>query len=164
MGASTQGEWYFEDFEVGQNVTTMGRTLTETDLVNFIGLGGIYEEIFLNAEFAKNDSLFEGRVVPGLLVLVAAEGLYIHTGCTRHARAFLGLDRLRISAPTYCSDTVHVSLTVDGVRASRSRPETGVVSLLHQVLNQRSVVVMSYASNRLVECRPVDILERGRKL
>lgn len=145
--------WYLEDFEVGQTLTTMGRTITETDLVNFVALGGIFEELFINAEFAKKKSLFNGRVVPGLLVLVVAEGLYVQSGRTHHARAYLGLDELRLLAPVVCGDTITMRVTVKAARPSKSRPDTGVLTLSHVVVNQDGVETLSYTTNRLIERR-----------
>lgn len=153
MDSANDPGWYFEDFEVGQTLTTMGRTITETDLVNFVGFGGIFEELFINAEFAKKNSLFNGRVVPGLLVLVVAEGLYVQSGRTHHARAYLGLDALRFLAPVICGDTVSMRATVAAVRPSNSRPDTGVLTLSHVVVNQDGIETISYTTNRLIERR-----------
>jgi acyl dehydratase len=146
--------WYFDDFEVGQVHTTMGRTVTEADLVNFVTFGGIFEELFINAEYARKQSLFGGRVVPGMLILVVAEGLYIQTGHTHHGRAFLGLDELRITAPVECGDTIRVQLSVHSARRSTSRPDHGILTLSHTVINQRDVQVMTYRTTRMLECRP----------
>jgi acyl dehydratase len=146
-------DWYFDDFEVGQAHETMGRTITETDIVTFVGLGGIFEELFINAEYAKGQSLFGGRAVPGMLILVIAEGLYILTGHTHHGRAFLGLDALRISAPVICGDTIRVTVSVIDARPSTSRPDHGIVTLAHVVTNQRGAEIMSYQTTRMLERR-----------
>ena len=146
-------EWYFDDFEVGQVHTTMGRTVTETDVVTFVTFGGIFEELFINAEFAREHSVFEGRAVPGLLILVFAEGLYIQAGRSHKGRAFLGLDELRITAPVVVGDTLWVDATVEEARPSESRPGFGVLVLRHRVRNQRGVEVMTYKTARLVEAR-----------
>ena len=145
--------WYFDDFEAGQVHTTMGRTVTEADLVNFVTFGGIFEEIFINAEYAAKQSLFQGRVVPGMLILVVAEGLYVQTGHTHHGRAFLGLDELRITAPVVCGDTITVQVRVESTRVSRSRPDHGIVVLAHTVANQHGAEVMAYRTTRLLEAR-----------
>ena len=147
-------DWYFDDFEVGQVHTTMGRTVTETDLVNFVTFGGIFEEIFINAEYAKNSSLFKGRAVPGMLIMVVAEGLYVQTGHTHHGRAFLGLDELRITAPVVCGDTIRAEVSVESMRASQGQPGHGILALRHRVLNQQKVEVMSYKTVRMLACRP----------
>ena len=147
-------DWYFDDFEVGQVHTTMGRTVTEADLVNFVTFGGIFEELFINAEYAKNNSLFKGRAVPGMLIMVVAEGLYVQTGHTHQGRAFLGLDELRITAPVVCGDTIRAEISVESVRPSEGRPGHGILTLRHRVRNQHGVEVMSYKTARMLACRP----------
>jgi len=147
-------DWYFDDFEVGDVHETMGRTVTEADVVNFVTFGGIFEEIFINAEYAKNNSLFRGRVAPVLLTLVFAEGLYVQTGHTHKGRAFLGLEELRMTAPVFCGDTIHVEVAVESARRSQGRPNDGILAMRHKVLNQNGVVVMSYKTTRMLACRP----------
>jgi acyl dehydratase len=149
--------WYFDDFEVGQMHATMGRTVTEADLVNFVTFAGIFEEIFINAEFAKENTIFKGRVVPGLLILVVAEGLYVQTGHTHQGRAYLGLDELRISAPVLCGDTIHAEVSVESARLSSGRPGHGILTMRHTVLNQHGVEVMSYKTTRMLACRPSEV-------
>ncbi len=151
---SADHDWYFDDFEVGQVQTTMGRTVTEADLVNFVTFGGIFEEIFINAEYAKTKTLFEGRVVPGLLILVVAEGLYVQTGHTHQGRAYLGLDELRLTAPVLCGDTIRAEVSVESARPSEGRPGHGILAMRHRVLNQKGVEVMSYKTTRMLACRP----------
>jgi len=149
-------DWYFEDFEAGQVHGTMGRTVTEADLVNFVTFGGIFEELFINAEYAKSNSLFKGRAVPGMLIMVVAEGLYVQTGHTHQGRAFLGLDELRITAPVVCGDTIRAEVTVESARPSQGRPGHGVLTLRHRVFNQHGTEVMSYKTARLMACRSSD--------
>jgi acyl dehydratase len=147
-------EWYFEDFEVGQVTTTMGRTVTESDIVTFVTFGGIFEELFINAHYAREKGLFKGRTSPGLLALVIGEGLYTLTGRTHHGRALLGLDELRFTAPVLAGDTIHEEVTVVETRASRSRVGHGVLTLAHRIVKQDGVEVMRYRTSRLIECRP----------
>jgi acyl dehydratase len=154
-------DWYFEDFEAGQVHTTMGRTVTEADLVNFVTFGGIFEELFINAEYAKNNSLFKGRAVPGMLIMVVAEGLYVQTGHTHQGRAFLGLDDLRITAPVVCGDTIRAEVTVESARPSESRSGHGILTLRHRVVNQAGAEVMSYRTARLLAGRTGDHADPG---
>jgi acyl dehydratase len=149
----TLREWYWEDFEVGETHTTMGRTLTEADVMNFVGFAGIWEEIFINDHYAREETVFKARVVPGLCILAAVEGLYVLTGHTHHGRAYLGLDELRLVAPVVCGDTIRVEVTVDSVRPTK-RPEHGILTLRHRVLNQDDVEVMTYKTTRMMERRP----------
>ncbi len=147
-------EWWFDDFETGQVTQTMARTVTEADIVNFVTFAGIFEELFLNADYAREQGLFKGRNAPGFLALVFAEGLYTLTGKTHHGRALLGIDEVRLTAPVYAGDTIHAEITVLEARPSQSRPGLGVLTLGHSVLNQDDVQVMRYRTTRLLESRP----------
>jgi acyl dehydratase len=146
-------EWYFEDFEVGQAHTTMGRTLTDADVMTFVGFSGIWEEIFINARYAQEQTIFKARVVPGLCILVVVEGLYVLTGHTHHGRAYLGLDELRLIAPVVCGDTIRAEVTVESMRPTK-RAGHGILTLRHRVLNQDDAEVMTYKTTRMMERRP----------
>lgn len=149
-------DWYFEDFEVGEIATTMGRTVTEADLVNFVTSCGIFEELFINAEAELDGAVLPGRIVPGMLILVLAEGLYVLTGHTHKGRAFLGLDELRIKAPVVCGDTIRASIAVESTRPSNSHAGHGIVTLGHRVQNQRNDEVMTYRTTRMIATRAHD--------
>ena len=58
---------YFEEFFIGQKVVTVGRTVTETDIVNFAGLSGDYNQIHTDAEYSKTTPVGQ-RIAHGLLV------------------------------------------------------------------------------------------------
>ena len=145
------GEWWFDDFEVGQLTRTMARTVTEADIVNFVTFSGIFEELFINADYARERGLFQGRNAPGFLALVLAEGLYTLTGKTHHGRALLGLDEVRLKAPVFAGDTIRAEITVLEARPSESRPGNGILTLGHRVLNQDDVQVISYRTSRMLE-------------
>jgi acyl dehydratase len=57
---------FFEEFQVGQQIVTAGRTITEADIVHYAGLSGDYNQIHTDAEFASR-SVFGQRVAHGLL-------------------------------------------------------------------------------------------------
>ena len=56
--------YYFEDLKVGMSAT-FSRTITETDLVNFISCTGMLEAIFIESGYAGG--AIQGRPVPGAL-------------------------------------------------------------------------------------------------
>ena len=60
--------FYFEDLPVGRQFQTVGRTVTETDIVGFVNAIGMTEVLFTNLEFLKHESDIKGRVAPGSLV------------------------------------------------------------------------------------------------
>src|SRR6266481_5168645 len=66
--AKQNGGIYFDDLRVGDQHQTPGRTVTETDVVNFAGLSADYNSLHVDAEFAKGLD-FGQRVAHGLLIL-----------------------------------------------------------------------------------------------
>ena len=56
---------FFEDLPIGRSFKTIGRTITETDIINFVTCTGMTEVLFTNFEFQKEESDIKGRVCPG---------------------------------------------------------------------------------------------------
>ena len=100
---------FWDDLSVGDRFRSAGRTLTETDLVNFVNLSWLTEELFTNTEDRKSMAI-AGRVVPAALVYACAEGLLLPmiqgTGL-----AFLNAT-LDVKGPTFVGDTIHVECRV----------------------------------------------------
>ncbi|HVM53436.1 MAG TPA: MaoC family dehydratase N-terminal domain-containing protein [Acidimicrobiales bacterium] len=142
----------WQDMTVGDTLTTGARTITETDLVTFVTSAGFFEPLFLDARAVAADSPYTGRLVPGALTFVFAEGLVIQTGVIHGTGlAFLGTD-LRVVAPVYVGDTIDVAVEVTMARASRT-PGRGVVTTTNRVRNQRGEEVLVYSPTRLVRGR-----------
>ena len=96
---------FWNEIEVGHSTgLSRGRTVTETDVVQFMMLTGNWVEIHSNVEFAKGTP-FGQRLVQGSLVLAMSQGLFT-TG--RAVAAFYGLDKLRFTKPVFIGDTVKV--------------------------------------------------------
>ncbi len=142
---------YFEDFEIGEVAKTAGRTITETDIVNFAGITGDWNEIHTNKELAERGP-FKQRIAHGALVFSIATGLGVRLGQTADTViAFYGLDRLRFVKPTFIGDTIHVTQKVE---AKSERDErSGIVTMLSEVINQRDEVVVSYTAKVLLRRR-----------
>ena len=156
MGRELKGPTglYFEDLEVGDVATTMSRTITEADIVNFMGVSGIFEELHMSVEYIKKNSMFGQRVSPGPLTFIIAEGLAIQVGLIHHTgMALLGINEMRWPAPTYCGDTITVSMEVISKRES-SKPDRGVVVFKHTVRKQDGAVVLEMDKVRLMRRRP----------
>jgi acyl dehydratase len=101
--------FFWEDLPIGFRFATIGRTVTETDLVNFINLTWLTEELFANVT-AQSQQAMAGRVVPAALVYSFAEGLLTPT-IQSTGLAFLHAE-LDVKAPTRVGDTVHVDCEV----------------------------------------------------
>ena len=140
---------FWDDLSVGDRFRTAGRTLTETDLVNFVNLSWLTEELFTNTEDRKSMAI-EGRVVPAALVYAFAEGLLMPmiqgTGL-----AFLNAT-LDVKGPTFVGDTIHVECRVSEVRET-SKGNRGLVRTENQVINQKGGTVLAYNPLRMMKGR-----------
>ncbi len=58
--------YYWQDLNAGQRFQTFRRTITETDLVNFISTTGMLETIFIDTTYASG--AIKGRPVPARLL------------------------------------------------------------------------------------------------
>ncbi len=144
---------YFDDLPVGRKFKTVGRTITEADLVNFISSTGMLEVLFTNVEFLAHESAIKGRVVPGALVYTFAEGLLIQSVLQGVGLAFLNMN-LDVKGPTFVGDTIHVECEVIESEPSMSRPDRGLVRTRNQIVKQDGSVALIYMPLRLVKRRP----------
>jgi acyl dehydratase len=142
--------FYYEQMPVGFRFQTMGRTITETDLVAFINLTWFIEDLFVNVQDASHKTL-KGRVVPAMMLYCFAEGL-IHPSMQFTGQAFLGAD-IDVKAPTVVGDTIRVECEVIEARLA-SKGHRGLVRTLNHIVNQRGEVVIAYRPLRLVSRRP----------
>lgn len=139
---------YYEDIFVGMQLKTAARTITETDLVTFVNLTWLTEELFTNVE--RDGAAISGRVVPGALVYSIAEGLYT-PAMNFTGLAFLNAE-LDVKGPTFVGDTVHVEITVSETRLT-SKGGRGLVRTLNNVVNQHGKTVMTYNPLRMVKLK-----------
>jgi 3-hydroxybutyryl-CoA dehydratase len=125
---------FFEEFSIGDTVTTAGRTITETDVVNFAGLSGDYNQIHTDAHYAAQYD-FGQRIAHGLLVQSIASGLAVQTGFIEGTvMAFRELD-CKFSLPTFIGDTIHVELEITESKPLR-RLGGGSITMKYNVVNQ----------------------------
>lgn len=141
---------YFEDFRVGEEFVTPGRTICESDITNFAAVSGDYYSIHTDEIYAKTTA-FGGRIAQGALTLSIVTGLWLRLGLYEDAEdksliAFYGMDNLRFTAPVRIGDTIHARLKV--VEA-KDRDKDGLVSLLNEVLNEDGKVVLSFTAHLL---------------
>src|SRR6476469_4817911 len=102
---------FFEDMTVGMAFRTASRTVTETDLMSFVHLGGFNEPLFYDARHAAGGG-YTGRLVPGAMVYMFAEGLILQTNVLHGTGlAFMQME-FSVKGPTYVGDTIHVVVTV----------------------------------------------------
>jgi len=143
MGSSLpdQRGMFFEEFELGQRVITPGRTITETDIVNFAGLSGDFYQLHTDAEYGKTTP-YGQRIAHGVLVLSIATGLTAQTGVLEGtALAFREINNWKFVLPVFIGDTVHAQLEVIETKPL-PRIDGGSVRIKVEIKNQDNKVVM----------------------
>ena len=154
MSKATQlGHGYFwQDLEEDQEFITFGRTITETDLMNFITMTGMTEVIFTDA---THKGAMEGRVVPGALSYTLIEGLLVQGMIQATGMALLELHK-KILAPVRVGDTIHGRVRITNVRPT-SKHGRAVVTSEVSIINQEGITVMTYEAKRLLAGDPARV-------
>ena len=142
----------YEGHKTGVVYRTLARTVSETDIVNFVNLCGFVEPLFMDMEYVKRESVFQRRAAPGALTFALSEGLIMQTGLIHGTgMAYLG-GELRIVAPVLEGDTIRVEIEVVDKRETK-KPDRGIVTYRHRVLNQRDEVVLEARVQRMIKRR-----------
>ena len=139
----------WEDMPAGYQFKTVGRTITETDLVNFVGNTGMVEVLFTDTLYAKRHAPGGGRIVPGALLFSIAEGLTIQATLQGTGLAFIQME-LEVKVPTFAGDTIHVEVEVTESRPSSKDPRRGLVRTRNRIVNQKGETVIIYTPLRLM--------------
>ena len=145
---------HFEDWSVGERLShEIRRTVTETDNLLFSTMTHNPQPLHLDAEAAKA-SEFGQILVNGTFTYALMIGLSVGdtTLCTLVAN--LGYDKLVMPKPVFIGDTMRAQTEVVETRASSSRPQAGIVTFQHELLNQRDEVVCRCLRSALVQRKP----------
>ena len=130
---------YFEEFTVGNKLTTEKRTVTEDDIMTFARLSGDDNRIHTNPEFSKT-TMFGKQVAHGLLGLAIASGLAWKTGILDGTViAFREVNEWKFVKPVFIGDTIYVNLETVETKAL-PRIGGGSVTITLEVLNQNNEV------------------------
>ena len=141
---------YWQELEVGPMGRTLRRTVTETDLVNFISVTGMLEAIFIDAEYPH--AAIPGRLVPAALTQGLIEGMLFQTIIQGTGLALLEI-ATRAHGPVRVGDSIWA--TVDTVEVKpTSRRDRAIVTSDVKVFNQHDELVLSYVVKRMLAGRP----------
>ena len=145
---------FFDDFKVGDELVTHGRTLTEADVANFAGVTGDINPLHMDEEYAKK-TRFGRRVPHGQLIFVLALGLaervilpLFHDSII----AFYGLDKMRFIKPVFIGDTITLRRRVDSVEPRDAA--SGVLTFEDHVVNQDGQLCLRFFPKYLLKRRP----------
>jgi acyl dehydratase len=137
--------------EVGQQWTSSGRTITESDIVTFAGFSGDFNPIHMDHEFAKGTP-FRRPIAHGFGVFSIASGLGVVTPPVRTV-ALLRVCYWNFLSPVFAGDTLRLISRVQS-KTPRGRGKRGEVIWYRGILNQDEKIVQEGEVATLVECRP----------
>jgi 3-hydroxybutyryl-CoA dehydratase len=130
---------YYQDYAVGASITSQGRTVTESDIVNFAMLSGDWNPLHTDAQAAQETPYGE-RIAHGMLVLSMATGLAERLGfLNQTVLGFMGLN-WQFRAAVKIGDTIRVQATVSELKPM-PRLGGGYVTFKVQILNQEDKAV-----------------------
>ena len=131
---------YFEDYEIGNTRETVGRTITEADVVIHAGQTGDFYPHHMDAEWVKTQD-FQRRIAHGTLILSMAVGMT--SGDINPVAFSYGYDRVRFVRPVFIDDTIRVRATIKEKRDHPKKPDHGFVIELVEVFNQSGDTVLA---------------------
>jgi 3-hydroxybutyryl-CoA dehydratase len=142
--------FYWQEIKAGDRFRTYRRTVTESDLVNFISATGMLEAIFIDAQYEHG--AMRGRPVPAALTSGLIEGLLFQTMVQGTGLALLEFS-LKTHGPVVVNDTIFGVVEVEEVKPT-SKNNRAVVTSRVEVFNQRDELVLSYSAKRLLAGQP----------
>ncbi|MFL5342482.1 MAG: MaoC/PaaZ C-terminal domain-containing protein [Gemmataceae bacterium] len=147
----TASHLFFDDVEVGQEWESQGRTVTETDIVNFAGISGDFNPIHTDHEFCKTTP-YRKPIAHGLLVFSIGSGLGIYSPMVR-TLAFLGVREWTFRGPVFVGDTLRIRghILQKSLRGRSGR--RGELVWRRTIINQDGKVVQEGVLITLVEAR-----------
>jgi len=132
---------YFDQWTVGDRIVhEIRRTVTETDNLLFSTMTHNPQPLHLDAEAAKA-SEFGQILVNGTFTFALMVGLSVSDTTLGTLVANLGYDKLVHPKPVFIGDTMRAETEVAELKPSRSRPNAGIVTYMHQLINQRDEIV-----------------------
>lgn len=140
--------FHWDELTLGDEYKTYGRTITETDIVNFVSCVGMLESLFVDGEYRKSHSAMTGHAAPAMLSLSLAEGLVLNATGQGTGLAFLNME-MTVKKPVFVGDTIHVEIEVEESRKT-SKSERGLVRTRNRIVNQRGETVIEYVPQRLM--------------
>ena len=132
---------FFDEWQVGDRIEhEIRRTVTETDNLLFSVMTHNPQPLHLDAEAARA-SEFGQILVNGTFTFALMIGLSVGETTLGTLVANLGYDKLVMPRPVFLGDTMRATSVVTALKASKSRPESGIVTFEHELINQRDEVV-----------------------
>ena len=144
---------YYDEWQIGERMShDIRRTVTETDNLLFSTMTHNPQPLHLDIEAAKA-SEFGQILVNGTFTFALMVGLSVGETTLGTLVANLGYDKLVHPKPVFIGDTMRCETEVTELKPSKSRPNAGIVTFTHRLINQRDEVVCQCLRTALIERR-----------
>lgn len=130
---------YFEEYQVGSERQSYGRTITEADIVIHAGQTGDFFPHHMDKEWCKTQP-FGQRIAHGTLIFSIAVGMTANL--INPLAMSYGYNHLRFIKPVFIGDTLKTTTRVSKKEDSPKRKNMGIVYETLTVKNQHDEVVM----------------------
>jgi acyl dehydratase len=145
---------YYDEWQIGDRLAhDIRRTVTETDNLLFSTMTHNPQPLHLDVEAAKA-SEFGQILVNGTFTFALMVGLSVGDTTLGTLVANLGYDKLVHPNPVFIGDTMRAKSEVTDLKDSKSRPNAGIVTFAHHLINQRDEVVCQCLRTALLQRRP----------
>jgi acyl dehydratase len=145
---------YFDEWQVGERIVhEIRRTVTETDNLLFSTMTHNPQPLHIDAEAARA-SEFGQILVNGTFTFALMVGLSVGETTLGTLIANLGYDKLVMPKPVFLGDTLRAETEISELRPSKSRPDAGIVTFIHRMLNQRDEIVCYCLRSALIKKKP----------
>jgi acyl dehydratase len=142
-------ETTFNRIEVDAEYQSVGRTVTEADIVNFAGVTGDFNSLHMDEQWVVANTPYPTRIAHGLLVHSMAEGLRCPAMDSWKILAFLETQR-KMLLPVLPGDRIQQNYKIVSKKPTSKDPSKGVVEVSITVTNQRGETVQSGYNRYLI--------------
>ena len=150
-----RGGLYFEDFVVGETTEhRYTRTVTQMDNMLFSNMTLNPQPLHIDRHFCEQETEWGQPLMNSLFTLGLMIGIQVSDMTVGTTIANLGMTDVKFPKPVFHGDTLHVVSEVLTVRASKSRPDAGIVEFKHTAINQRGEVVAECTRQALMKKKP----------
>jgi acyl dehydratase len=141
---------YWEDFKVGEKFQTSRRTISESEVIEFCNLAWFNLPMFCDAVYAREETIYKVRVVPGPFIIALAVGLFLKLGFyERSAISLLDIRNMHFHNPLKMGETMMAEVTILEARETKSA-DRGLLTLQFNVTKHDAIPIMIFEMVHLV--------------
>ena len=150
-----RGGLYFEDFVAGALYKhRLTRTVTQMDNMLFSNMTLNPQPLHIDRHFCETETEWGQPLMNSLFTLGLMIGMSVNDLSVGTTIANLGMSEVKFPAPLFEGDTMSATTEIVGKRASKSRPDAGIVELHHRAYKQDGTLVAECRRQAFIRNRP----------